>query len=86
MAEFKDKWKAYERRVVPLNAGRTQRRSTKRAFYAGALIMIEFMFGTLDNSDPGNVTDGEVQRFDDVVKEIEGELARMAARKGGARA
>lgn len=86
MGKFEKQWKEYERRVVPPGAGDAQRRATKRAFYAGALILVQVQMGMLENLDSGNVTANEVGAFAEVADEIERELARMATERGGARA
>jgi hypothetical protein len=65
-------WIAYEREVLPANAGRVQRVETRRAFYAGALALFSSVMRGLG---PGTeATEDDLRMLDG----IQSELAQFA--------
>lgn len=64
---FFDAWKGYEQRVIPPDAGPTQREECRRAFYAGAAACFSLMVDIPDG-ESDEVTEG---RFIALAAEIQ---------------
>ena len=43
MNTLQSEWETFERQVMPANASTTQREDMRRAFYAGALVMVSLL-------------------------------------------
>jgi len=62
-------WRSYKRHVLHPDAGPRQIRETKKAFYAGAVLLLENILLSLD---PGTEpTDADMKRLSDVQAELE---------------
>jgi hypothetical protein len=61
-------WQDFERDVMPKDAGETQRRESRRCFYAGAQSLLTFLMIGLDpGADP---TDTDLAKMDDISAEL----------------
>jgi hypothetical protein len=51
MKTVAQEWAEYEKAIVPKNAGPTQVKETKRAFYGGCMSMLHILMAMTDLSD-----------------------------------
>lgn len=77
-------WQLYEREVVPAKAGEGQRQDTRRAFYAGAISLLDIY--THDVSDGEELTESDEAVMRDLGREVqeflhETELERLGIKK-----
>ena len=62
-------WESYRLNVLPDEAGEIQIKETRRAFFAGAAIIMETLMLALDPGD--EPTDADMQRMADLQAEID---------------
>lgn len=61
----------YLREVVPASAGPTQIVETRRAFYAGAMALLELMLAGLEDTDLSiEPTEAELHMMDEIAAEL----------------
>lgn len=65
---IRDLWQSYRHEVLPPEAGESQIRETRRAFYGGAQALLSAIMAGLDQgSEP---TEADLSRMDTIVAEL----------------
>jgi hypothetical protein len=72
-----DGWDSYQRDVLPASAGETQRTETRRAFYAGAVMMWSSIHAASRDAGP-EATAADLARMTALAKEIDDWCAALA--------
>lgn len=70
MTPFAAEWASYRRVVVPASAPLVQVQECQRAFYAGARALLHLMETRVLDADHTEVTDGEVDRLEQLEAEV----------------
>jgi hypothetical protein len=70
MNSFEKQWNDYYKLVVPVNAGPTQLIETRRAFYAGAIALMNVIMKDRCDKDKNS------KKFDDIFHSIIKEAAK----------
>ncbi len=70
-------WQRYEREVLPKDASPVQRNETRRAFYAGALVLMGTIMRDL-SPEPG-MTRGDEKLMDEIFAELDDFMAQQVA-------
>jgi len=79
MKKIADLWQSYADHVLPPNAGDTQRRETRRAFYAGAhALFAGIVNGLTEGPEP---QEEDLRALDDLRDEFEAFARDLAAGK-----
>ena len=74
---IQEQWNSYLAAVVPCNASETQRRETKRAFYAGAHGIIAAIMVALSKVE--ETTEEDYQIMEDIQAEAEAFVVELRA-------
>lgn len=76
-----DEWKEFERKILdPVNAGKTQRSETRRAFYAGAATFFDLQTGGFDTDhDPTELDLQYISSLHEELREFARDIARGKA-------
>jgi len=72
-------WQEYRERVMPAEAGLTQVRETRRAFYGGAAVLLGIVLRDVSPSGADVVEESDLEMMDDLDFELKEFLADAKA-------